>query len=297
MAALIVRAMPGWADETGLPTFTDNTADTELMTRVATVQRHDVVRGYQDDVCREQGKPPPCYGPLDTVKYGQVHALHRPRDGREGLLGPASRTTAPSSPTRTGRAGPTRTPTGRRCDHRMVVTYVHYAGAPPDVADAHAPFTVATASGVKGWGDAAPRAWFARAFWPALDAYFGTTRLPLILGGRATIVAHPTGRAEIRHAPRARSAVVLVRCAQRSNTSNSADRVREVGRPGPPEFVCGAGPVGHADRRDAVGPRADDVVLAVADHDDAPRRDIGAAIEGQAHEGRLVGVREVHFQA
>ena len=60
MAALIVRAMPGWVDETGLPTFTDNTADTELMTRVATLQRHGVVRGYQDEVCaRAAARPRP----------------------------------------------------------------------------------------------------------------------------------------------------------------------------------------------------------------------------------------------
>src|SRR3954452_4034244 len=72
MAALIVRAIPGWVAETGLPSFTDNTDDTELMTRVATLQRHSVVRGYQDEVCAEKGKAPPCYGPLDTVKYGQV---------------------------------------------------------------------------------------------------------------------------------------------------------------------------------------------------------------------------------
>src|SRR5262249_308761 len=72
MAALIVRAILAWAAETGQPSFTDNTDDTELMTRVATLQRHGVVRGYQDEVCSSQGKTPPCYGPLDTVKYGQV---------------------------------------------------------------------------------------------------------------------------------------------------------------------------------------------------------------------------------
>src|SRR4051812_5222395 len=58
-------------------------------------------------------------------------------------------------------------------DHRAVVTYLHYAGTPPDVADPHAPFAVALAGGGSaGWGDAVPRAWFARAFWPALDRYF-----------------------------------------------------------------------------------------------------------------------------
>src|SRR4051794_37238812 len=58
-------------------------------------------------------------------------------------------------------------------DHRMVVTYIHYAGAPPDVLDTRARFAVASAGGSKDWGAPTPRAWFARAFWQALDRYFG----------------------------------------------------------------------------------------------------------------------------
>jgi hypothetical protein len=51
-------------------------------------------------------------------------------------------------------------------DHRMVVTYVHYAGVPPDVdATPGAAFAI--------WGEAAPRSWFARALWQALDSHFG----------------------------------------------------------------------------------------------------------------------------
>ena len=60
-------------------------------------------------------------------------------------------------------------------DHRMVVTYVKYVGAPPDVASTTANFALANG---QGWGDAAPRAWFARAFWPALQTALGTATLP-----------------------------------------------------------------------------------------------------------------------
>ena len=60
----------------------------------------------------------------------------------------------------------------------MVVTYVHYAGAPPDVARRPRQLPGARRRGAEGWGDAAPRAWFARAFWPALDSYFGPDTLP-----------------------------------------------------------------------------------------------------------------------
>ena len=55
-----------------------------------------------------------------------------------------------------------------------MVTYVHYAGAPPDVAiTPDAPFLVAgVAHG--GWEDASSRGWFARAFWLALNGAFGS---------------------------------------------------------------------------------------------------------------------------
>jgi hypothetical protein len=45
------------------------------------------------------------------------------------------------------------------------------------VADVHAPFLVAgVAHG--GWADDSNRGWFARAFWPALESYFGQDNLP-----------------------------------------------------------------------------------------------------------------------
>ena len=57
----------------------------------------------------------------------------------------------------------------------MLVTYLHYAGSIPDVdTTPGVAFRVQAADQpAAGWGDAAPRAWFARAFWPALDGYFG----------------------------------------------------------------------------------------------------------------------------
>jgi hypothetical protein len=157
MAALIARAMPGWADEIGLPTFTDNTEDSELMTRVATLQRHNVVRGYQDVVCQEQGKTPPCYGPLDNVTYGQLLLfVSRAMVAKDYLdRKPNDRTIFPDQ---NGAEGADPATDQQTLDHRAVVTYVSYLGAPPDVADVHAPFTVATVGGVQGWGDPAPRA-------------------------------------------------------------------------------------------------------------------------------------------
>jgi hypothetical protein len=169
MAALIVRAIPAWADETGLPTFTDNSTDTELMTRVATLQRHNVARGYQDTVCDAQGKRPPCYGPLDKVTYGQVLLFIARAMVQEGYwqLQPDDRTVFPDQ---NGAAGAPADDQQTK-DHQMIVTSVHYVTSVPDVADVHAPFAVATMAGAKGWGDPAPRAWFARAFWPAIQGH------------------------------------------------------------------------------------------------------------------------------
>ena len=146
MAALIVRAMPGWADETGLPTFTDNTADTELMTRVATLQRHDVVRGYQDDVCREQGKharrATARSTPSSTARCMLFIARAMVAKGYWAFQ-PDDRTIFPDQ---NGAAGADPDTDQQTLDHRMVVTYVHYAGAPPDVADVpSAPFAGRTA--------------------------------------------------------------------------------------------------------------------------------------------------------
>jgi hypothetical protein len=76
--------------------------------------------------------------------------------------------------------GPLNDPTDRQTlNHRALVTYVHYVQAIPDVSIApNTPFLV-TGVPQGGWGDPAPRGWFTRAFWPALDKYFGQkTTLP-----------------------------------------------------------------------------------------------------------------------
>ena len=144
---------------------------------MATLQRHGVAQGYQDEVCAARARPPPCYGPLDTVKYGQVLLFIARAMVEKGYwtLQPDDRTHLPR-PERGGGADPN---TDRQTlDHRMVVTYVHYAGAPPDVSAApDAPFQVAGAASGR-LGGRQRRAWFARAFWPALDSYFGADTTP-----------------------------------------------------------------------------------------------------------------------
>jgi len=173
MAALIVRAIPGWADETGLPTFTDNTDDAELMRRVATVQRHGVAQGYQPEVCQAQGKQPPCYGPLDTVKYGQTLLFIARVMVEKGYwaLQPDDRAIVPDQ---NGDAGANPDTDRQTLDHRMVVTYVHYAGAPPDVVATPGMDFRVTGVPRGAWDDATPRAWFARALWQALNLSFTT---------------------------------------------------------------------------------------------------------------------------
>lgn len=123
----------------------------------------------------QQHKTPPCYGPLDTVKYGQVMLFIARAMVEKGYwtLQPDDRTIFPDQNGAPGAPADDQ----QAKDHQMVVTYVHYAGAPPDVADVHANFLVA---GVVhgGWGDDSSRAWFTRAFWPALQSYFGQDTLP-----------------------------------------------------------------------------------------------------------------------
>ena len=170
MAALIVRAIPAWAGETGLPNFTDNTADTELMTRVGTLQRHGVVRGYQDEVCTGQGKTPPCYGPLDTVKYGQVLLfIARAMVAKGYWTLPARRPHHLPRPERRGRGRPdhrpadARPPGGR--DLRPLRGQPARRGRRPRALPARRAWRRG------GWGDDSTRAWFARAFWPAIQGH------------------------------------------------------------------------------------------------------------------------------
>ena len=147
------------------------------MTRVATLQRHGVVRGYQDEVCPERGTAAPCYGPLDTVKYGQVMLFIARAMVEQGYWSlPGRRPHHLPRPERRGGADPD---TDRQTlDHRMVVTYVRYAGAPPDVATCARAIRRSRGVAAGGWGDPPPRGWFARAFWPALNSYLGAYHAP-----------------------------------------------------------------------------------------------------------------------
>ena len=120
---------------------------------------------------------PPCYGPLDTVKYGQVLLFIARAMVEKGYwaLQPDDRTIFPDQ---NGAAGADPATDQQTLDHRMVVTYVHYAGAPARRGRHHAPFLRRAAWRHGAGATTAPRAWFARAFWPALDSYFGQDNLP-----------------------------------------------------------------------------------------------------------------------
>jgi hypothetical protein len=171
MAALIVRAMPGWVNESYGNTFTDPIPDTELWGRVATLQHYGVAQGYQAEVCQGQGKGVPCFGPLDPVTFGQTLLFVSRAMVTHGYwtLQPDDLTLFPELNGASDR---------EIADHRAIVTYVHYAGAPPDVNAA--PNTTFQVTGVPhgGWGDPSSRGWFARALWQALNTYFGADNLP-----------------------------------------------------------------------------------------------------------------------
>lgn len=64
-----------------------------------------------------------------------------------------------------------------------------------------------------------------------------------------------------------------------------------------PNLSGRASAVGDADRGDPVGPCADDVMLAVADHREGFGRGVGVAIESLTDERRLIAVREVQVRA
>jgi hypothetical protein len=170
LAALIVRAMPGWSAETWPNTFTDPLPDGELWGRVATLQHYQVAQGYAAETCLAQGKASPCFGPLDTVTYGQVLLFVSRAMIKHGYwtLQPDDRALFPEL---NGMGDPADRATQ---DHQVLVTYLHYVGSMPDVnTTPGVAFSVQTSGQpAAGWGDAAPRAWFTRAFWPALDGYF-----------------------------------------------------------------------------------------------------------------------------
>jgi hypothetical protein len=173
MAALIVRAIPGWADETWENPFSDSIADAELWSRVATLGHYQVAQGYQAEICQERGVAVPCFGPLDNVTYGQTILLIARAMVAKGywVLQPDNRAIFPDQ---NGVAGADPTTDRQTLDHRAIATYVFYAGAPPDVdASPGIPFRRAGVDN-GGWGEASSRGWFARALWLALNSYFGT---------------------------------------------------------------------------------------------------------------------------
>jgi alpha-tubulin suppressor-like RCC1 family protein len=150
MAALIVRAIPGWSAETYPNTFTDQgQVDDELWRRVATLQHYGVANGYND--CPAQGKVVPCYGPTDPVLRAQAISFVTRALVKKGYW-----TDQPDDPTLYGGA---LAGTGHEQD---AATYWHYTEAKGGVPDYPKGGSFPTF-------EAAPRAWFARLLWTALQ--------------------------------------------------------------------------------------------------------------------------------
>lgn len=183
MAALIVRAMPGWSDETWGNAFTDPTEDTELWRRVGTLAHHNVVIGYQPEVCQAKGKQSPCYGPLDNVTYGQAILFIARAMVAQGYWWLQSDDRA-RYPEQNGPVGANPDTDQQTLDHRMLITFQANAGGPRDlVSDNTAPFQIRDwrTQSLKGWGDPATRGWFARVLWQALTGspWHGPSSSPL----------------------------------------------------------------------------------------------------------------------
>jgi subtilisin family serine protease len=143
MAVLLVRAM-GWSGEQAENPFTDGGGiDPELWDAVAILAARDIARGYSAT----------SYGPNNRVLQAQAISLIARTMVAQGYWeyqpdNPALYTAVPVS-------------AGHRID---LATFVHYAGALPDVP---------TNQSFAEWNQAATRGWFARALWQALDSHFG----------------------------------------------------------------------------------------------------------------------------
>ena len=149
MAALISRAM-GW-NAGGTTTFTDRCnasgcIDDELWGDIAALASRDVAKGYD----------PATFAPFDNVLKQQVILFISRAKVQQGDWVRQ----ADNPRLYPGAAGST-------ADHQDLVTYAHYAGAPPD-----APTTLDTPWG--SFGDEATRGWFARALWQAYPEGQGT---------------------------------------------------------------------------------------------------------------------------
>lgn len=151
MAALIVRAMPGWQAETWVNTFTDPTDDIELWGRVATLQHYGVVSGYTAESCVAQGKGVPCYGPLDSVLKAQAISFVTRAMVKKGYW--EARSADPNL------YGGALAGTGHEADAATYWYYTRGRGGVPDYPEV-GPFPL---------GDAATRGWFARLLWTAIQ--------------------------------------------------------------------------------------------------------------------------------
>lgn len=148
MAALIARSM-GWDGESHGTPFPDQGAvDDALWRNVGTLHHYGVARGFGDGT----------YNPTGEVLYAQTISFITRAMVASGYWLPQADDPAlyPNVPASSG--------------HRQdLATYVHYVGAVPDAAPG-GPFAA--------WDQPAPRLWFARAEWQALDSYFGRPLLP-----------------------------------------------------------------------------------------------------------------------
>ena len=148
MAALIARAM-GWGDESWGNFFTDQgVVDGDLWRNVGTIAHYSVAFGFGDNT----------FHPVDPVLYSQSISFITRAMVQKGYW--ASQPDDPNLyPNVPGSSG-----------HRQdIATFVHYAGAVPDYPTT-GPFGM--------WDQPAPRGWFSRALWQALNSYFGVDRVP-----------------------------------------------------------------------------------------------------------------------
>lgn len=149
MAALIARSM-GWsADDRGNPFPDQGLVDDELWRNVGTLHAYGVAQGYDDGTYNPTGDVLAHQAILfiSRAMIAQGYWLAQPDDGR----------LYPNVPGTTAR---------QQADRRDIATYVHYAGALPDMPAADGqPFV--------GWDQPATRAWFARALWQALISHYG----------------------------------------------------------------------------------------------------------------------------
>ena len=152
MAGLIARAMTWELEGYGGTPFPDQVnVDNELWHSVGTLAHYNVALGFADGT----------YHPTEPVLYQQVILFISRAMVAKGYWVPQTDVpgTFPNLPNRTAR---------ERADRRDIATYVYYTQSRGGVPD-----RPATGNFV-GWDQPAPRAWFARALWAALDSYRST---------------------------------------------------------------------------------------------------------------------------